>query len=322
MAVEQTAQSEAMEAMIGGGGRSVRMFMIAVASTSIGMACSAAPTRLEPEAAATSRSVTVQSIIRSQHLAVEPNPFQPPVRGLLGGLLAAGVQISREEAANERLNPLETATVDLDFEADYAVPLVRMVRTVSWLRAAESVRSRGDLPAQGAGDAANRGLLRIETRQTLSPDSASLALHSVFEFYASAGSRTPSARVETTYRSEPIGDVTDGDAVARWAADSGKAYRRARAEAIPESLKLGRMALESLVKAPDGGGGNPEVEIRVCVFCGHPGIDRKLDTVKLIGTIADETATRLVLRGGGAFYSLPISAVIVREIRSDRADLP
>ena len=39
--------------------------------------------------------------------------------------------------------------------------------------------------------------------------------------------------------------------------------------------------------------------------------------MKLEGTIVEETTTRLVLQSGGAFYSLPKSAVSGREPRHD-----
>jgi hypothetical protein len=116
--------------------------------------------------------------------------------------------------------------------------------------------------------------------------------------------------------------VADAEAVAIWAAEQGKTYRRVMSEAIPESLRLGRMALDFLVRRSDAGGSEPQVEVCVCVSCGRPGLGRKINTMKLIGTIVDETATRLVLRGGGAFCSLPTSTIMHREVRGDRADLP
>ena len=56
------------------------------------------------------------------------------------------------EQDNERLAPLRAVTADLDFEARYAVPLVRTVREVAWLRAARIERSRAAPPTRaGAG---------------------------------------------------------------------------------------------------------------------------------------------------------------------------
>lgn len=287
-----------------------RRHAFTLASTCLVIACSSAPPpRLDSGVAAQIRRTELQSIIRAPTLTVAA---QPAALDLIG----AGIHAAIHAVATGRLAAIIDATADLDFSREYTGRLAPAVKNIAWVRADNVVASAVDIPPVAQEGSTKKSILRVETRQALSPDSTVLGIYSVVEFFPSAESVTPSARVLTTYRSEPVGDVTDGDAIAKWADLGGRTYRAELSQAIPESVKLARLAIESMAHSPPGGG--PPEEIWVCLTWGRPGFGRKLNAVELVGDVLEETDTRLVLRSAGKFYSLPKSAIEGRWVRGQR----
>lgn len=231
-----------------------------------------------------------------------------PVGASIGAAIVHGI-------ASSRLNALSDVTADVGFAPEYGRQLALAVKNVGWLRAARFVQSPVDVTPGHDGTSDTDSVLRVEARQELSPDSAVLAIRSVVDFLPSAESPAPAARLRITYRSEPIGDVADGDAIARWADQQGRAYRAELTEAIAESIKLVRLATEFMGHGPSGGG--PPQDIWVCLTWGRPGFGRKMNSVKLSGDVVEESDKRLVLRGAGEFYSLPKSAIERRSVRGN-----
>jgi hypothetical protein len=282
---------------------------IGVTTVCLVAGCSSAPPpRLGPGLAAQVRSTEVQSVIRRATLTVAAVEARPPTVGLIGAAIRQGMQ----SVATGRLSGLNQLTNDIDFPAEYGNELALAVKNVVWLHAVNVLHSSDDIPPGHDGTSKTQSVLRVETRQELSPDSAVLTIRSIVEFFVSAEAETPSARVATIYRSEAIGDVAGGDAVEMWADQGGRSYRAALTEAIRESVKLARWALESMAHSPRGGG--PPEEIWTCLTWGRPGFGRKMNAVKLVGAVVEETDKRLALQGAGVFYSLPKSAIELRGV--------
>ena len=261
-----------------------RRFSFTVASTCLAIACSSAPPpRLGPGVAAHTRRTELQSIVRVPTPTIAHSPAA-------GGLIGSGIHA----VANARLGALAEVTTDLDFATEYTGQLASAVKGVAWLRTDKVVVSAIDIPPAQDGGSTMKSILRVETLQEFSPDSTVLGVYSVVDFFPSAESATPSARVLTTYRSEPVGDMIDGDAIAKWADQRGLPYRAELAQAIPESVKLARLAIDSMARSRQGGG--PPEEIWLCLTWGRPGFGRRLNAVKLIGDVIEETDARLVCR--------------------------
>jgi hypothetical protein len=291
--------------------------VVAGALAALSAACASAPARLEPQVAGAIRSTEIHSLVLAPTLSVDVAPQAP----FTGGLLAYLITSQLAATATNRLEPLRAATTDLHFAAEYAAGLAKAVQGETWLHVTKVMGAEGEPPPAWRAATSN-SILRVETKESFSPDSTVFHIRSVLEFFPSIEARQPSARVVTFYRSDPVGDVADEMAVARWTDDRGKLFRAARAQGLAESLKLARLAVDSMANASSAGSRSEKKleDIWVSLAWGRPGFGRKLNAQALVGTVIEEHEDRIIVEAEGAFFSLATSGIESRKPHEDHPE--
>jgi hypothetical protein len=279
-------------------------------------ACAAATVQqhtLPPEVVAAVTGTVAQSIIPVDQLTVLPEhtntvlsqaPFLIPMLATpLGNAIADGI-------AQRRVQPLVDLTVDVNFRAQYAGALRGTLSEIGWLKF-RSLEQR-----ETAAATVNKHDARLQTTTSLilSAKSSVLFVQSALVFYpAGAAEDAPGAEAQILYRSEEVTPKRGAMAVARWAQNSGQAYRSSLAEGVAESMKMTTMAIEHMAGTRYSG----KAEALLVWTAGEPeggGISAsEPDAIR--GTVVEETANRLILQDGkGGFISLPKSAIGSRDV--------
>lgn len=215
---------------------------------------------------------------------------------------------AREGIARRKVEPLQAETRDVNFQGQYAAALQPTLSEVGWLKL-RRLDWTNDAPA--APDRQDARLL-VKTSQTLSPRANLLLVESTLTFYrAGTADAAPSARLQLQYRSEEIGPARNADAIALWSKSHGFAYRTALADGIAESMKMTTMALERMAGTQYAG----RVEELIVWLDGEsrPGQDEFRPAV-LVGTVVEETETRVIIQLPFGFYSIPKTAISARDL--------
>jgi len=286
------------------------LLMLAATAACFASACAGVPHRLEPATVAAARGTNVSSLIPQQRITVKWVPSGYADGSLLGAIIASSANKGRRNKAEETAVPLQWQTQDIDFQSRYTEALNALVKDVAYLRFESLRRYDAQLPPVSTADVQAGNLLRVGTDYYLSPDSNTLVVSSGLGFFAAGQPDRAAAVMRTFYRSEEIGRVEDERAVALWAADGGRRYRRALAEGAAENLKMTRMAL-AYIGGTDYAG--PKVRLHALLDHGRGDFGIKQSATVLEGTIVEESAGRVILSTGDGFFSIPRSAIDARD---------
>jgi hypothetical protein len=271
------------------------------------LACAAIPPRINAEAKARVQQSVARSYVPEPQLTVRWVESGYGGGGLLGAVINSAVASSRKKDADALAQRLRTQAKDVDFRAQYRSALEPALKEVAWLRFQGLVPDDRPLPLPEVNDEDVRahGLLTVGTNYFLSPDCAVLIVQSEIAFYEQ-GHSSRAASVRVRYQSEEIGNVEGDEAVALWERDSAAAYRTVLNEAVYESSRMARLALEYM-----GGAGYPGnvVHIRARLDHARGDFGIKDDAVGLDGTVVEENDRRLILLAERTVYSLPKTAI-------------
>ena len=269
---------------------------------------SAGPTLMPTQVASVSKTI-VRSYVPERQIKVDSYRSNGGASfGLIGGLASAISNNSREKTAAAVALPLQKQTQDVDQQTVLWSVLEPAVRGVSWLKALEVERKPIRIEGVTDGDVVGNALLRIGSDVLLSANCTTLNVQSAVSFYEANGSGRPVGAVTVYYRSGTIGQVESEQAVARWAANGGQAYRNALWEGAVENAKLIRIALQCMGGMECGAATGHHLRFRLGGSLGSVG--SREGVVDEDGSIMEEGAYRVTFRGSdGSMYSVPKSSI-------------
>src|SRR5262245_58369821 len=109
--------------------------IVAAVVACLAPACAGVPHRLDPATVASARGTDVSSSIPARQVTIKwvASGYGAGL-GLVGAIVSASVNESRQKAAEQRATPLQLATQDVDFPGRYAAALAATVKDVGYLR--------------------------------------------------------------------------------------------------------------------------------------------------------------------------------------------
>ncbi len=225
--------------------------------------------------------------------------------GLIGAVINAGVNSSRQHNAEKRVQELRERVKDVDFRRLYWQAISNAVMGISWLKADKVEDISGTtLPPVTKQMVAQRAVLNVGADYYISQDCRVFVVSTGLGFFPPGRHGRPKAANILTYHSAEIGEPDAEKAIALWAEDGGAAFRKAVAEGITESAKLAGYALQYMGGAPNPSA--PPVTIRARLLHARVDYGIKAGRVAMKGTILENGADRLIFRNtAGRFFSLP-----------------
>lgn len=193
---------------------------------------------LDPGLARDVDSLLCRTIIQNEEISVHVVVYT----GIFeGGLIGKAITANRGKDAEERITPLLEQTSDVDFRRLYWDALQATMREAGWMKAIRFEPTT--VPVVVTKDEIqDRYLLSLTTSYELTPDCLALMVvtHGAL-FYP--GQEKAVYHGYLSYFSEPIGDLSEEEAIQAWAADGAARYRSLLRESIAESMRMLRADL-------------------------------------------------------------------------------
>jgi hypothetical protein len=232
--------------------------------------------------------------------------------GLIGAIVDAGVNSSRQRAAEKRVQELRERIRDVDFRGPSWQAISNAVLGISWLKADKFEEIVGTtLPPVTKQMAAQRAVLDISTDYYISQDCRAFVVSSGLSFFPPGKHGAPTGANSVAYHSAEIGKPDAEQAIALRVANAAAPFRDAVRAGILENAKLVRYALEYMGGAADSNA--PQVTIRARLLHARVDYGFKADMVTMKGRILEDGAERLIFRDpSGQFFSLPRREVEVK----------
>jgi hypothetical protein len=198
-----------------------------------------------------------------------PGAF-PALLMTLGLVAAPAVYTVRETDAHVRVQPLRTATRDLNFRALYGQAISNAIPTNCWLKPVRFDVINAAAKTATPKELSHEAVLNIETRYQLSDDFDSLVTASTLSFYLPGTSNVIAATNGFIYSAGNFAATKRKEAMGLWTTNHAAAFRQAVTDSVEENARLIRSALEEM------GGAMPEQHsLPTVIETNYPGLENK-----------------------------------------------
>jgi hypothetical protein len=221
----------------------------------------AVPSALKPEDVDRVNETHVRIYLPQKNFSIEPSSV--PAFDLSGGgggdgrgqaiaiatmllVVEPSIYAVRETDAHIRIQPLRSATRNVDFRGQYGQAISNALSSNCWLKPVRFDVIPTAAKTPGPNELAHSAVLNLETHYELTEDFCNLVTSSTLKLYLPGQSPVPAATNDISHTSTFFDGVKRAEAVRRWTTDNAAVFRRAVSESVEANAGLIRDAVDEM----------------------------------------------------------------------------